>query len=1137
MLPAAMANPFLGGGAGEGILKAELEIAGPVGAIEGRVELAGPGAGFFFVSPYTVKIDSPRLAIRFDGSGAATLSGEAQVNDGAARFEGETVPGGGFELRTRLEGVRALLDYGLRAVLDGDLTLALAPSGGGGLSGRLTVDRGELTRPISLHGEVLSQVLAPVDLLGTEESPLEAIALDLSLETREGVRIRNNLADLKVRWEPLTIRGNLLLPTIEGQLEVDPGGLIYAYGQTVRLDSAALVYAGEPGETPTMEVETTTSLEDPTIGRLAGSDPFRTERGGDTAASPEAVATDLAAYLGEQLAGSLSESLGGARISFRPLLIFGEADPSARLTLSRDVSAFATLAASIDLRNAERQTYLLDLHEFEAAPFLTSQLFSNDFGNEGATLQQRLQFGGARSEETGPRIRRLRVDRPPGIGRRALRRAVGYRKGDRLPDGGAFEVEVELAELLRRRGYPDARVEAAVAAVEGRPRVDLEVAIDSGPRVEFVFTGERLPAPLRGAVTALYRGGFYEPVTLEEMRTQALRAWRSRGHLEPEVVIERQVLSGGPPEQRRITLHSDPGRRVEPGPPEFVGLAPPEAADLAALFATPLQRVELAAGLPAAERRVRSGLAALGYPDAAIAERQLSADGRLLRLWIEPGERLRIGAIELVYEGSLRTEVEEAGGLTAGSPVRADRLARAALEVERELRESGYVDAEARLRLVQPGPEQPYERTAVFEVERGSRYRVAGTGFEGLGATRGRWAAARVAGLEEGEPLRPSDLRAARRRLYGTGLFSVVGSRTEPDPEGRSQIVFEVAERPRYRLAYGLRWESEEGTSLVVDLLDRNFLGRGVDVGLRALWSEDIQRLRLSATIPGLLGPRSSLGLFALGEEEEELVDDDEILQFTRTAETTLQLGWQFGPRSTGRLYGRYREVLFRETFLVEDPLFGFPDPIEFEIRRPFLGLQFLYDTRDEQAAPRRGMFGSVDFSFSDEALGGDLRYARLFGQLNTFRPAGRLAGRELTWAQSVRLGRAEAFDEQQITSDQLLLAGGEYSVRGYRRETVGPPELRQVRPRGIQTNSLLVLNEELRFEIWDPVSGLLFVDAGNVWITDRDFDFDLFASVGFGIRARTPFGLLRLDLAYPLDGRPGVDPEYKLYLGLGNVF
>ena len=65
---------------------------------------------------------------------------------------------------------------------------------------------------------------------------------------------------------------------------------------------------------------------------------------------------------------------------------------------------------------------------------------------------------------------------------------------------------------------------------------------------------------------------------------------------------------------------------------------------------------------------------------------------------------------------------------------------------------------------------------------------------------------------------------------------------------------------------------------------------------------------------------------------------------------------------------------------------------------------------------------------------------------------------------------------------------------------------------------------------------GLLFFDAGQVWEGLGSFETDLAKSLGLGLRARTPVGLLRFDLAFPLDRRPE-DEEYKLYFGFGNAF
>ncbi len=65
---------------------------------------------------------------------------------------------------------------------------------------------------------------------------------------------------------------------------------------------------------------------------------------------------------------------------------------------------------------------------------------------------------------------------------------------------------------------------------------------------------------------------------------------------------------------------------------------------------------------------------------------------------------------------------------------------------------------------------------------------------------------------------------------------------------------------------------------------------------------------------------------------------------------------------------------------------------------------------------------------------------------------------------------------------------------------------------------------------------GVGFFDVGQVWASSGDFGSDLATSLGLGLRAITPIGVLRLDGAFPLDRRPG-DPAFKVYFGFGNVF
>ena len=71
---------------------------------------------------------------------------------------------------------------------------------------------------------------------------------------------------------------------------------------------------------------------------------------------------------------------------------------------------------------------------------------------------------------------------------------------------------------------------------------------------------------------------------------------------------------------------------------------------------------------------------------------------------------------------------------------------------------------------------------------------------------------------------------------------------------------------------------------------------------------------------------------------------------------------------------------------------------------------------------------------------------------------------------------------------------------------------------------------------LWESLSGVFFFDAGNVWNSPDEFEFDLFRSIGIGARYNSPVGPLRFDLGFPLDRRPS-DDDFQLYVGFGSVF
>lgn len=906
-IDAALLNPYLQGGAAEGSLAFTATASGPPDRLTAHVEASGPGAAFVWPTA-GAQISDPRLALDLAGGNWTIREGRMKANGGTVDLAGGYSPSAGLGVEARLTKVRYRLDYGVDTLLSGNLDLAAPPEGRTRVSGTVVVERGVLDRDVNLDREVFSLLFTPVDTPSTEETALAAVDLRVTVETRDGVRVRNNLGDLRASWDELRITGTLENPVIRGRVDVDPGGLFYAYGQTVRIDRGSFLFTGDPLTDPKIDLATTTSLQDPTIVQLRGGSPLdllaRTETGGVVRLEEEEVQADtegilgagLTGYYGARVVERLGESIGLGGFSVRPVLFFGETNPSARLTVGRDLSRNVSLALSIDLRNAERQTYLFYVQDIRALPGLRAEGFTNDEGHEGGSLQQVFNFGGSGGgdstgrRETGPRLRRIDISTPKGgVSKRQIRRAIRLEKKEPVPDGVEFGAELDVAELLRRKGYPDPRI--TVQSSEPRPGwMDLAVTVEPGPRVAFSFEGDRPPRSLRPEITSLYRTSFYEPISIEEMKTAAVRAFRGTGHVDPriEITVRRERpapedIADGP---RTVTLRAEAGRKRSLDEVRIVGLdSEEEQLRVAAAFPGTLARAELAAGGSDADRRLLGQLRALGYAEARIVTRFVKGDGSRLVVGVEPGPRQTVARVDLEgvdgVDGGDRDRLLALVPLKPGDPARLDRIAQGTRALEADFRKRGFADAVAQSAEVAMAG-QPGETAVVFTVTSGPRYRLAGVDIDGERASKAA-PLLREADLDVGEPFQQGDVEDARGRLFRTGVFSRVDAEVEKvppsgsDPAGdaEARVVFSIAEKPRFRFGYGARWESERGTGAVLDFVDQNFLGRAITFGLRGLYQEDDRSGRLYLRTGGILG--TGISLESYGEVRRRVFTADNL--------------------------------------------------------------------------------------------------------------------------------------------------------------------------------------------------------------------------------------------------------------------
>ena len=1124
-VPAQLVDPWLAGGRAQGAARVNIQVEGPPEALDAQAQLSGPDLRLLFLSPYSSELRAPECQFRGTGGEWTLESCTAELNEGRLDAIGRFSLTDGVHLEGFLDRSRYRLDYGLNVLLSGnfDLRWPFESDSKRRLGANILVERGILRRDIDVDRRVLEIFSRPPQIPGVSaEDPLD-LELDLSIGTVDGVRIRNNVADLHATWNPITVTGSLSQPVIEGGVDLEPGGLLFTFGQTVRVDRGSLTFPGIPGVAPEVDLETTSTLEDRTVGLRTG-DPF-----GPTNALPPvdvgtALTTGLMTHYGDRIAGLLGQPLGRTQISFRPLAIFGETDLDPHLTISRDLSPQLSFAVAASLQGDQRRTYLVDLHDLRFLPGVTTQVFTNDQDNAGVTGLKTFEFGGGPEEDDRPRLAEVDLECPPVLSCRALRRALPFSPGDALPEDPELEMELDLRDDLARKGYPDARVTVrGEGAGEQGDLVRLQVSIDPGPHAEIVFSGDRPPRNLRRSIANLYVPGFGEIAAQEEMRRRAEEVFRGLGHPHPNVEVRTEPKSPREEEDRQVLVHVEAGERWEPEPPLFLGIPDDIAPILQGQFLSTLERVELALGTPAADARLLAALRRLGWTEARLLDREVDEAGATT-VTLESGPRRHLASLEI--EGWPEDEprqFEDRLTLAVGDACRLDSVAEAAVLLEGDLRRRGY--ARARVRpVLSAAAGQENLMNLVLQVTPGERLQVAEVRGQGQRKTKESWIR-RVADLEPGAPLRTRDLAEARRRLLRTGVFSRVQVRSEPqavsDPSSEAipaRVLFDLEENPRFSVSAGLRWASSEGLGAVVDVLDRNVLGRGATVGLRFRASNDQARsVRLYSVVPRLLASANDLELFAQARRRETLVNEID------TFDLTFQLKRSWGTQWQRNIYGRYR----REE---RNPLAGGAGTVR---DRPLLGFQLIYGQQQVAEFEPRGLFASLDLSGADPALGGDQRALRIYGQVNTYRPF-EFLGRRWVWGQSFRLGWADAFGDP-LRGDLRFRAGGELSVRGYRTNTLGlPATVEDLEEEGGE--ALLILNQELRFPLYQDLQGVLFFDLGKV---DGDLDDLLespFRSVGLGVRASTPIGLLRLDVAVPLDRRDQ-DEAAKIYVGFGNIF
>ena len=513
-----------------------------------------------------------------------------------------------------------------------------------------------------------------------------------------------------------------------------------------------------------------------------------------------------------------------------------------------------------------------------------------------------------------------------------------------------------------------------------------------------------------------------------------------------------------------------------------------------------------------------------GYLEVEVADTQVTFDttkGEVdIRIRIYEGELTSIEGVSIfgntVFSDSLLLDRIK---VKPGDALKPARIQDASLSALTLYADNGYLEAE-----MKPDVRINYEthRALVdFTLVEKNQFSIADIRLEGLKGTKPN-VVKRELLFRTGEVIKYSRLLESQRKLYLTGLFQSVFIRPQPPASGDSakkDILIELKENESLEFNVAAGYGSVEKIRGRVEIFNSNLAGTALKAGLTLRASFIGYAAEVSFTEPWTLGVPWKTDLNLLAEYLEE--PGFEI--FRKVGR--LAIGKQFGKRSTASLAYRYEDAKLSNV-QVE----AVPQELKTNLRT--LTLSLIYDTRDNLFNSTRGIYAEGRNELAGSFPSGTDAFVRSIARFKYFYP-----WRHSTIiASALEIGWMEFFGtSRDIPLNERFYAGGPNSLRGFGYQLVGPLDAERD-PFGGRLK--VVWNMlEIRQSLYKMIGVVFFADVGNVWSRPKDFHFgDLRTSVGFGLRANTPIGILRLD--YGINLQPKEDePHEKLYFNMGQAF
>jgi outer membrane protein insertion porin family len=378
--------------------------------------------------------------------------------------------------------------------------------------------------------------------------------------------------------------------------------------------------------------------------------------------------------------------------------------------------------------------------------------------------------------------------------------------------------------------------------------------------------------------------------------------------------------------------------------------------------------------------------------------------------------------------------------------------------------------------------------------------------------------------FNSGDLYRKVLLDTTQQGIYSLGLFQVVSVTAFLDNK-KSKILpvkISVKEAPTITTRFGIGYGTEAKFRVFADIMKISFLGGARRLQL-ILGHSAIEPYNIDLRFiqPAFLTRSLTLVLNPFIRKQDEPGFQVE----RRGAKSTFL--YSFLARLTSSITYTYEDVV-RDSVDVDLELPFYDERYRGLYDKSMVNLGLNWDTSYPMFTPERGFLSSINFQYNGVITAVEYPFQKTILDLRTYQKVS-----SIVLALRLKMGGILPIrDNDFIPVEERFYAGGSYSVRGWARQMLGP-----IDPFGnpIGGRSLLEFSSEVRYPVYDIVSGVAFMDCGNVWLESYTWKLnEIRYSLGLGIRIRTPIGPVRLDAA-----RPIFDDETKIqiHFSVGHAF